>query len=390
MTVRDLLGSACLCLLASGPAWGQALPTSATIESIPLELTMPESYRVTAVLEPIRRVSIIAPSDGFVRGLPAPLGSSVRATQELAQLDRAAAAVRQKLALAEVKEVEARLATGMPVSAAGAAQLEAAQAKAELAQLELDALTLRAPFAGRVTDLPVVVGQYVLKGTVIAELSDVTSLRSFVPVDRRAATEGGDLKVFVEEQEQPAKVQSILPLPESYQSLRELAAPFAAAWITVPNPRGDLAAGLRVRSATLPITPLATIPKDAVKPAEAGASAGSMVQVIRNEYVTNIPVQVLGKVSSERVQITGALRTTDALIVSSSVALLPGTLIRFSGGPTPGVEGTTPDPSKRGQAAGIAAPSAGSPAATPARSPAPAANTRTRRPQTPAGGGSPF
>src|SRR5208337_2329087 len=70
-----------------------------------------------------------------------------------------------------------------------AAQFEAAQAKAELAQLELDRLTLRAPFAGRITALPVSSGQYVLKGTVIAELADVTSLKSLVPVDRRTVSD---------------------------------------------------------------------------------------------------------------------------------------------------------------------------------------------------------
>ena len=161
------------------------------------------------------------------------------------------------------------------------AQLEAAQARAELAQLELDRLTLRAPFAGRIISLPVSSGQYVLKGTVIAELADITSLKSLVPVDRRTVTERADLKVFVEEQEQTAKVQSILPLPESYASLRELAAPFASAWVVVPNPKGELTPGLRVRSAHLPITPIATVPKESLKAAEGPAgSAASMVQVL--------------------------------------------------------------------------------------------------------------
>ncbi|QEH33579.1 p-hydroxybenzoic acid efflux subunit AaeA [Aquisphaera giovannonii] len=389
MTFRDLLRAACLGFVTTGTAWCQALPTSATIESIPLELTMPEHYRVTSVLEPIRRVPIVAPADGIVRALPAPLGSTVRAAQEVAQLDRGAAAARLKLASAEVKEKDALLKSNSNYASVYGAQLEAARAKEELAQLELDGLTLRAPFAARITALPVAAGQFVLKGTTIAELSDTSSYTSLVPVDRRSAAEGGDLKVFVEEQEQAAKVQSILPLPESYQSLRELAAPFAAAWITVPNPRGDLAAGLRVRSATLPVTPLATVPKDAVRPAEAGAK-GSMVQVIRNEYVTNVPVEVLGKVSSERVQVTGALRSTDALIVSSSVALLPGTLIRFSQAPPQGVEGTTPDPTRRGVPAGVAPPSASTPPSPiPPRTP-PASTNRTRRPQAPAQGGSPF
>src|SRR5271166_792081 len=266
------------------------------------------------------------------------------------------------------------------------AQLEAAQGRAELAQLELDRLTLRAPFAGRIISLPVSSGQYVLKGTEIAELADITSLKSLVPVDRRTVTERADLKVFVEEQEQTAKVQSILPLPESYASLRELAAPFTSAWVVVPNAKGELAPGLRVRSANLPITPIATVPKESLKTTEGSAgSAASMVQVLRNEYVTNVPVDVLGKMGPDRIQVTGALRAKDALIVSSSVPLLAGTLVRFAppavwlvtSPQTPGhvIEGMTPNPARQGVEAGIAPP--GAAATEPAAGPSGSSRSRS-------------
>ncbi len=330
MVLWGVLRALGLCLLGAGLGWAQSLPTSATIESIPLELTMPERYRVTAVLEPVRKIALVAPADGIVRGLEATLGTAVRANAEVAQLDRAEALARFKMAQAEVKEKQILSKSNPNYRDVYAAQLEAAQARAELAQLELDRLTLRAPFAGRIIALPVSSGQYVLKGTVIAELADITSLKSLVPVDRRTVSDRADLKVFVEEQEQTAKVQSILPLPESYASLRELAAPFASAWVVVPNAKGELTSGLRVRSSNLPITPIATVPKESLKAVEgpAGSSAAT-VQVLRNEYVTNVPVDVLGKIGPERLQVSGALRSTDALIVSSSVPLLAGTLVRL-------------------------------------------------------------
>ena len=318
---------------------------------------MPERYRVTAVLEPVRRVALVAPADGVVRELEAPLGTVVRANAEVAQLDRAEALARLKVAQTEVKEKQTLSKSNPNHKDIYTAQLEAAQGRAELAQLELDRLTLRAPFAGRIISLPVSFGQYVLKGTVIAELDDITSLKSLVPVDRRTVTERADLKVFVEEQEQTAKVQSILPLPESYASLRELAAPFASAWVVVPNPKGELAPGLRVRSARLPITPIATVPKESLKAAEGPAgSAASMVQVLRNEYVTNVPVDVLGKMGPDRIQVTRALRAKDALIVSSSVPLLAGAVVPVAppavwlvpSRQTPGhvIEGMTPNPAR--------------------------------------------
>lgn len=346
-----------ICLLASGSAWAQALPTAATIESIPLELTMPENYLVTSVLEPARRVALVAPADGTIRSLEVPLGATVRPTQEIAQLDRTEATAWFNMAHAEVREKQAQVKSGGGNEEVSKAQLEAAEARAELAHLALDRLTLRAPFAGRIIALHVSSGQYVFKGTVIAELADVTGLKSLVPVDRRAAAEGRNLKIYVEEQEHTARVQSILPLPEAYAPLRELAAPFAAAWITVQSDKGELAPGLRVRSATLPVTPLATIPKEAVKTSEgSGVWGATIAQVIRGEYVTNVPVEILGKVGPERIQVTGAFRPADALIVSSSVPLLPGTLVRFSQSPSRGIEGTTPNPASLGVEAGITPP----------------------------------
>jgi RND family efflux transporter MFP subunit len=359
MVVRGMWRAACVCLIGAGAGWGQALPTSATIESVPLELTMPERYRVSSVLEPLRRVELIAPADGVVRSLDVRPGATVRGTQEVAQLDRAEAMARLKIAQALVKEKQALVKRSGSGDAVDQAQVEAAEARAELAQLELDRLTLRAPFAGRVLSVPVSSGQFVLKGTVLAEVADVSALRALVPVDRRGVKAGTDATVFVEEQEQSAKVQSVVPLLEAFSQLRELAAPYASAWILVSNPQGELEPGLRVRSATLPNTPIASVPKGSLKKAEGAAgSQGSLVQVIRSEYVTNVPVEVLGKVGPERIQITGAFRPTDALIVSSSVQLLPGTLVRFAQGTSSnsGIEGTTPNPARQGAEAGITPP----------------------------------
>jgi multidrug efflux pump subunit AcrA (membrane-fusion protein) len=247
------------------------------------------------------------------------------------------------------------------------AQLEAAQARAELAQLELARCTIRAPFAGRVLALPAYVGQYVLKGTPIAEVADTTSLRATIPVDRRIANLGSSVTVPVEEREATGKVQAMLPLPESCAKLHELATPFAAAIVFFANSRGDLEPGLRVRPAGVPTAPIATVPKRAVHSGAVRGAGGSMLQVIRNEYVTNVSVQILGNVGPERVQVSGLLRQQDALILGSSVPLIPGTLVRF-GTPTAGrgIEGTSPNPAVGGVEAGISPP-AGSSTGTPGR-----------------------
>jgi len=333
------------------------MPTAARLEAVPLELTMPERYQVTEVLEPIRRVTLIAPADGVIRSIESRLGSVVGESQEVAQLDRSVASLRLTLATAELKETQALQKSSKQDLELSKAQLEAAEARVALAQLELDRCTLRAPFAGRVTALPVCAGQYVLKGATIAELSDVTSLKALQPVDRRAVAVGAPLTIEIEGREVSAKVHAILPLPEIFIRLRELATPLAAALLVVPNPKGDLEPGLRVHHAAIPTTPLAAVPKRAVKQEDARSGEAAMVQVIRNEYVVNVPVQVLGDVGPERVQIAGALRISDSLIVSTSVPLLAGTLVRFGeGAANRAVEGMPPNPALGGVEVGITNP----------------------------------
>jgi len=375
-------------LLLAAQARGQALPTSATIDAEPIALTAPERYQVASTLEPIRKVSIVAPADGVLRSMDAALGSTVRENQQVAELDLAEASARLRIAEAELRVCQATASNPQGADAVARAQVEAAEARVEIARLERDRLTLRAPFSGRIVATPVSSGQYVLKGTVIAELADVTILKALTPVDRREAKPGEPTTVAIEGEEVAAKVQSLGPLPtaDAYQPLLELAAPMAAAWVQVPNAKGELEPGLRVRSVSLPVSPVAVVPRAAVR-APAAGSPDSTVQVIRAEHVADVRVKVLGPVGPERVQVSGGFRSSDALITSASVPLLPGTFVRFGAGGK--VEGSPPDPSQPGQPAALAPtaaparpPSSGATPAESARPTAPASRP-PRRPNTP-------
>lgn len=348
----------------------QALPTAAKVDTAPLELIDPDRYQVPAVLEPVRKVTLVATADGVVRSQDAKAGASVRENQEVVQMDRGEAAARLKITQAKRKEAQAIILVAkqnpsVVTPDVAQARLEAAQARVELAQIVLDRCALRAPFAGRVMSSMVSDGQYVNKGTIVALLADVSSLQVLIPVRRAGAVVGGAVNLTVEGQPVAGKIQALVPLPESQAALHELASPFTAAWVVVPNTAGVLEPGERVLSPDLPVSPIADLPIHALKGDEKsrtkGLDAGATVtiQVIRNEYVTDVPVRVIGKSSPERVQVTGSLRPSDALIVSSSVPLLAGTLIRFnSGANTSGValEGTRPNPSASRASADVTPP----------------------------------
>ncbi|MFO0952571.1 MAG: HlyD family efflux transporter periplasmic adaptor subunit [Isosphaeraceae bacterium] len=388
---KQLWLAACLvAILGSPAARAQAPATSAKVDTQPLALVPAERYRISTELLPVRSVTLVAAADGIVRSQDARAGATVRPNQEVAQLDKVEAAARLKIAQAEVKEYQATLAiakaqpTGEFSVPVEQARLEAAQARVELAQAELDRCTLRAPFAGRILASYVSDGQFVSKGTVIAELADVSSLRALVPVIRGGVSAGSSLKVTVEGRPATGQVVALLPLTDSLAVLRELSVPMTAAWITVPNTDGSIEPGERVLSGDLPLTPLAVVPSQSLLNAD-GKQGPTSVQVIRNEYVANVPVRVLGRPLPDRVQVTGAFRPTDALIVSTSVPLLAGTLIRFAErGGANGVEGVAPNPNVSGTSAELAPPQ-GAPGSGPAPIGSPgSALPRTRTPTRPA------
>ena len=150
---------------------------------------------------------------------------------------------RLKIAMASVKEMQAEYGAAKsggaitPSAAIAEARLDAAKARAELAQMEVESCTLRAPFNGRIMAVHVSAGQYLSRGTTILEIDDVSSLRVLLPVDKTAVTVGGNVTFTVEGSGVTGKVQAVLPLAESHATLRELASPLAAAWVTVANRR---------------------------------------------------------------------------------------------------------------------------------------------------------
>ena len=381
MKVPVIVATVVAMLLICSSALGQVAASSAKIDVLPLELTAPDRYQIPAVLEPARRVTLIATSDSILRNQDAKAGTLVREGQQVAQLDRTEAIAKLKIAQAVVKEEKAILngLIGDASRAATEARLEAALARADIAQLELDRTTIRAPFSGKLVSSPLSDGQFVTKGTIVAELADVSTLRVLLPISRASASVGAASTLTRDAETLSGKIQALVPLPESFSVLHELTTPFTGAWVLIPNTDSKLESGQRVRGPDLPDQFLAIIPDQAIqKPAD--NKAPSSIQVIRNEYVVNMNVKRLGNFLAGTVQVCGPFRARDVLIVSSSTPLAAGTLVRFNA-PLAQVEGTNPNPNIAGTWAELTPPKLGSRAAPigPPGSAAPKSNA-TRKP----------
>jgi hypothetical protein len=369
---------------ALGQGSSSGTTTTAQVETMPIELTQPERYQVPVVLVPGRRLWLIAPADGFLQGI-ASVGATVKKGAEIGQFDRAEAQARLRIAEANAKEMQAELDSAKAKAPAAQARLDAAKARVELAQIEHDRCMIRAPFAGRILDVAASPGQFVTKGTTVAELADVSELNVLVPVNRTAVAVGGNLELDVEGKAATGKVLSLLPLPEGYAVLRELATPWAGAWVSINNNSGALESGQRVRNPYVPAAPIATLPTRAVH----GSGSSAKAQVIRGGVVEDIPVGVLGVVGPERTQVSGAFRPYDAVIVEAKPELVAGTSVFYAtdaSNPTMNITppvGGSAHPSGGARVAPIGAPDSAVPKVD-SRRPSPGGSTRT-----PAKGGSP-
>ena len=169
------------------------------------------------------------------------------------------------------------------------------------------------------------------KGNTLAELADYSILKVLVPVDRTQVKAGQELELVIEGKPIASKVMAMVPLPEPYAPLRELATPWAAAWVNVANPDGALEPGMRVRGPFAPTQPITAVPTRALR---ATAEEGdTLVQVVRFNTVVDVPVKVIGDAGFDRTQVSGPFLATDAAIVESTVPMASGTIIRFNGDP---------------------------------------------------------
>lgn len=359
-------------LATAAPAVAQ---TAAKIETAPLDLMPPERFRVPNALEPSRHVGLTALEDAVVKVITTPVGTMVKQGQEVARLDSTEADARLKVATALVAQKQAAVDSVHEVKANKAtlaqaeADLEAAKAEQEIARMRVDRCTLRAPYNGRILATPLDLGQYVAKGSPVAELADLTTLRAVVPVLRGGFQVGGAIPLVIEGKAVQGRVKAILPPPANFAPLADLAAPLAAAVVEIANPDGSLEPGLRVRGPWALNGPVTVLPSMAVQTSSTGGNGVAIVQVIRNEYVTDIPVQVLGEVGPERLQVSGLFRSGDSAVVSSSLPLTDKTLVRFGpADPSGGVQ-AQPPASPSGGMASVDVPAPANPGIAPIGSP---------------------
>lgn len=287
----------------------------AIIERLPISLRDPKLYQTPLSLKPATTIELVAQVDGMVSSVQIEAGKSVARQAEAVRIE----STEQQLQLERAKAAQLAAAAGTGEQAA--ALLEVAKLDVRIAEHRLEQTIVRIPIEGTVTAVHVVPGQYVRAGDPVGRLADLRKLIVELPVERAAVKIGSSLEIKVEDQTVTGVVNSIVPLLPRFEPLRELFLSVATAVVVIDNAGGKFSEGQTVYSDLMPRAPVTEVPTLAVG---SNVEGSRRVQVIREGFVRDVPVTLLGQAGLDYVFVTGRFGATDELVVKSSKVLRDG------------------------------------------------------------------
>lgn len=306
--------------------WPKEAPVQET-PPVPVEVltitpiaTLPDTCDLPGVVEPLRVVDVSAEVAGRVERIDVIEGQTVQAGGTMVALntDLLSAAYRRAKASAELdaKDLD-RMAELQRRDVATDSELDQARAKADASQAtldqakaELDRAVIVAPLDGVVNRIPVEVGEYVEKGTKVAEIVVIDTVKVVTNIPSRDV---GYLKV--------GSPQRVLGNPRSGEVTGQITYVCALAHeatqttpveITVDNRERTFHSGqiVVVRLKRRDLTDVILIPLEAVIPLEDGKE----VYVVEDGKAVSRRV-TLGILTGRSVQITSGLAAGDRLII---------------------------------------------------------------------------
>ncbi|PUE39769.1 efflux RND transporter periplasmic adaptor subunit [Limnohabitans sp. Bal53] len=202
MNRRSILAAAmAFAGLTSAPVWANA--DAAAVKSVAAQASAAGAQEASldAVVEAVRQATLSAQVPGAIVSLNVKAGDRVRAGQELLRIDASAAQQNVVGSTAQLEAAQANLrvaskeldrqkqlfqkqyiSQGALERAqaqydAAQAQVQAQQAQTRAAQTQTGFFSVRAPFHGVVTDVPVTLGDMAMPGRPLVTLHDPSALR---------------------------------------------------------------------------------------------------------------------------------------------------------------------------------------------------------------------
>jgi multidrug efflux pump subunit AcrA (membrane-fusion protein) len=264
--------------------------------------------------------------------ISAQVGKKVLPQAELIALDSKRLELSHKRATAALEVAEGMLRVartgGKPEQVQlGEAQVALAEAEFALSTYDKAQSSLRAPYEATVLKVHVQQGQEIKAGDPLVTIGDLTSLECRVPIDRKTVKAGQTITLTIEDAAVVGLVESIEPVSEDQQRLRDLAVSVAMAIVSVRNVDGKLARGQAVYPNIVPNDPVARVPLESVSTTTGGRR---VVQVLREHVVRNVPVVLHGQIGKGDAFVSGPFIENDQVIISASIELADSTAVQPS------------------------------------------------------------
>lgn len=312
--------------VAQQPAGGQQ---PVVIQRRMIRLTPPDDYQFAISLSASRELTVRAPFNATARTVSAQAGKKVLPQAELVALENKRLELTHKRAKAALEVAEGMLRVARNGGKAEQVQLGEAQvalAEAELALSTYDnaQTSLRAPYEASVLKVHVQNGQDIKQGDPLVTIGDLTSLQCRVPVDRKSVKAGQTITLTVEDSAVVGIVESVEPISEDQQRLRDLAVSVAMAVVSIRNADGKLARGQAVYPNIVPNDPVTRVPLESVSTTTGGRR---IVQVLREHVVRSVPVVLHGQIGKGDVFVSGPFTKHDEVIISASIELADSTAV---------------------------------------------------------------
>ena len=340
-----------------------AVVTAGRIESGPL---------LSGSLQPERTATLVAEISGAVLRVGAEPGQSVASGAVLMQLEDAALREAMLSARAAVTTAESagtlarrqversqalydagaiaqrQLEDARFAAESAAAQLSDAQARLALARSQLGKATIRAPFAGVVSERPVNRGDVVQPGTTLITVVDPTSMRleaSVPAAELEQVRVGTEVDFAVTGYEGRTFIGQLTRVTPTVDPVTRQVTVYA----TLPNEDGRLVGGLYAEGRLASQTHSGLlVPQTAIDMASAPPSALRL----RGGVVELAPVEVgLRDEALEQVEVVSGLAAGDTVLLGGARTLAPGTPVRLESQPA-GVQPAPAHPGDSGAAAG--------------------------------------
>lgn len=310
------------------------------------------SIRVTGTLGPAQRSQLASQISGMVETVTARPGDRVEAGAVLVQIDverltlelnlqrSNAAATRAQLSLAEnqLERVRALVDRGV----ATASELDSARSSVDALQASLNAqidqvagaelnlrnATLRAPFAGVVTERNVEPGQFVAAGTPLIGLVDLSRVEmvAYAPVSSGALIAPGQA---VEVAVDGVPGRSFLGRVERINPVAAEGSRAIPVYVTLDNPDGVLLGGMFATGEIVvaEVADAIAVPAGALREDR----EGTHVLRIADGVLERAPVSVGETWQGGLVQVTAGLSAGDVVVTAALPELAPGDAVVLVG-----------------------------------------------------------